>query len=174
MTISVRRATARAGWFFPVGVAQIKWLLRTNGLDNTKLLVTFRNPPAREEDGRLVLDVVLPRRLVLYSLPEEVTRETALLTIAAAWPQVLRLLSGDVTWKHETQYRVTVTGDGKMWNLVHRQISYQLGKYRSAQKFSSAFKPRKQTVVEMIIDTRKVRATELGRNLLRRLERPGN
>ena len=102
------------------------------------------NPPKTKNvlERQTLIEVEPLTEIRVYSLLSGTVEDVARRAIMDAMQQIANLLSKkSVTHKGQLSYVAYLISDDGTWEIYRRQRLYRDQKYRTSQKFSSAFKP---------------------------------
>ena len=151
------KSKAKDGRYFPQRFGDIVKLVKEYGLaqfDGERIAVQLKNIDCKFGDGYLLIDIVPEEDVAVYSLPNELDKDTAKNALSVAFEAITKHLKQiKNTNSKKYSYCCGYLSDDLRVMITRRDISKKVGKYRSGMKFSYAFKAKQVKDDEVLLET---------------------
>jgi len=155
------RPQAARGHKFPLGVGEIRRLVRASGITDAEgrsITIRHNNPNEAEPNRILILELLPQRELSVYSVPEQLSPEVVGDAVRMALP-VLAAHNDRPKWSRNEVliFFALLNPLAGQISVYRRLVKLERPKYRGNAKFSNAFKARVSSLEDAVLETLSLR-----------------
>ena len=157
MQVVTTKPQPARGRHFALRMGEVRNLVRSAGLldrDGRSITIRHLNSVKTDPQEITLLRLFPEEELVVLSIPLTVSQQRVECALRAAIPELARLNAAG-TWNIDQHLSFLVLLDlpENSIRIVRRMVTIQRRKYGSGSKRSTAFKPRKQSFEETVLQT---------------------